>query len=87
MGIASHLNRALQLFPNARRSLMYTPMDVKNKDINQIKQDLLKIAAEYGPCDIVAADIESDTEDEKVIEFIRLCDDISKEYEQSVSAG
>ncbi|ARN57093.1 hypothetical protein [Sedimentisphaera salicampi] len=87
MGIDSDLERARQLFPNARRSLMYTPMDVKNKDINQIKQDLLKIAAEYGPCDIVAADIESDTEDEKVIEFIRLCDDISKEYEQSVSAG
>ncbi|AQQ09681.1 Uroporphyrinogen decarboxylase (URO-D) [Sedimentisphaera cyanobacteriorum] len=87
MGINSDLQLAKKLFPNARRSLMYTPMDVKNKDIKQIREDLLKAASEYGPCDIVAADIESDTEDEKVAEFIRLCDEISRKYEQTVSAG
>ena len=58
---------------------MYTPMELANKPVDQIREDLERIALEYGPCDIVAADIEYGTPDSKVIEFIKICDIITKE--------
>lgn len=81
MGLHSDLVRARQLFPQARRALMYTPMDLAGKDIAEIRQDLARVAADYGPCDIVAADIDADTPDEKVRQFVALCDELSRQYE------
>ena len=81
MGMDSDLNKARGLFPEARRAIMYTPMDVANKMISEIKSDLEYIALNYGPCDIVAADIEDGTPDEKVADFIQLCRDISERTE------
>lgn len=81
MGLQSDLMRARQLFPNVRRALMYTPMDLINKTSDQICGDLERIAAEYGPCDIVLADIEAGTPDNKVLEFAASCRTISQRYE------
>jgi hypothetical protein len=80
MGLESDLVRARKLFPNARRALMYTPMDLANKDMQDIGADLERIAREYAPCDVVVADIEAGTPDEKVIEFVRLCEAVSKKH-------
>ncbi len=80
MGIGSDLSRARKLFPESRRSLMYTPMDLVNKSIAEVRNDLKNIAANYGPCDIVAADIEDGTPDERVIEFIELCAQMSEQF-------
>lgn len=80
MGIDSDLAKTRHLFPETRRSIMYTPMDVANKTPNEIKADLELIALNYGPCDIVAADIEAGTPDRKVHEFIALCQQISEKY-------
>jgi hypothetical protein len=77
MGIESDLSRAKELFPDTRRALMYTPMDLANKPFYEIRNDLELIAEKYGPCDIVAADIEHGTTDHKVSDFIQLCEDIS----------
>ena len=81
MGIDSDLEKARKLFPDIRRSIMYTPMDVANKSRDAIKNDLEKIAREYGPCDIVAADIEYGTPDDKIMEFIEICDILSKKHQ------
>ena len=81
MGMDSDLKKACQLFPETRRAIMYTPMDVANKNPDQIRADLERIANEYGPCDIVAADIEAGTPDGKVLEFIQICDRISRRFE------
>jgi hypothetical protein len=81
MGLQSDLVKARRLFPNVRRALMYTPMDLVNKASEQIRGDLERIAAEYGPCDIVLADIEAGTPDDKVLEFAALCSNISQRYE------
>jgi hypothetical protein len=78
MGMDSDLAMAKELFPEARRAIMYTPMDLACKTYGQIKGDLEKIAAEYGPCDIVAADIEEGTPDDRVIDLIKICEDISE---------
>ncbi len=80
MGKDSDLIKARELFPQTRRSIMYTPMEVAGNSLNAIRDDLERIAKEYGPCDIVAADIEFQTPDSKVIDFIEICNIISKEY-------
>ena len=81
MGMDSDLLKAKSLFSNTRRAIMYTPMDVANKTVEQIKADLKFIADRYGPCDLVAADIEHGTPDEKIISLIGICQDISDIYD------
>lgn len=80
MGLESDLATAKNAFPDARRAIMYTPMEVANKTLAEIRKDLERIAYEYGPCDIVFADIESDTPDERVIQVIELCEQLSAEH-------
>ncbi|MCK9412159.1 MAG: hypothetical protein M0Q53_07650 [Prolixibacteraceae bacterium] len=84
MGIDSDLNKARTLFPLTRRSLMYTPMDLANKPMDVIGKDLEFIAENYGPCDIVVADIEAGTTDSKVIDLIELCNQLSKKFKEDV---
>jgi hypothetical protein len=81
MGISSDMSRARELIPNARRALMYTPMDLANKEWDEVKADIEKIADEYGPCDLVIADIEADTPDEKIHNVLELCKKISSRKE------
>lgn len=80
MGLDSDLPRARRLFPQARRALMYTPMDLAEKDSPQIRQDLERIAADYGPCDVVIADIDAGTPDEKVREAFVHCGELSRRF-------
>ena len=77
MGLDSDLVRARGLFPQARRALMYTPMDLANKEIDEIRADCRRVAQEYGPCDLVVADIEAGTPDARVEELIAICRDCS----------
>jgi hypothetical protein len=81
MGMNSNMARVRQMIPNARRALMYTPMDLANKAWEEVREDIERIARDYGPCDIVAADIEADTPDERVQALIDLCEEISNRKE------
>ena len=77
MGIDSDLAKARALFPHARRALMYTPTDLANKGADQLRADMERIAANYGPCDLVAADIELGTPDDRVQLLLDICREIS----------
>ena len=66
--------------PKARRALMYTPMDVANKPSAVLRADLERIARDYGPCDLVCADIDIDTPDSRVLEIVDLCEMLSLRY-------
>lgn len=77
MGLESDLAAAKAAFPTARRALMYTPMDVKEKTSVQLRTDLERIAREYGPCDLVFADIDLGVPDQRIHELIDLCARIS----------
>jgi uroporphyrinogen-III decarboxylase len=77
MGLDSDLARARRMFPNARRALMYTPTDLVNKPWNSIQEDIETIARNYGPCDVVLADIEAGTPDQRVLEFLKTCAKVS----------
>ena len=83
MGHESDMERARLAFPNARRSIMYTPMDVANKGLDEIHADFTAIAESYGPCDMVLADIEAGTPDERVLAVIDLCREIGEKAEAS----
>ncbi|HEC61743.1 MAG TPA: hypothetical protein ENI27_05755 [bacterium] len=80
MGVESDLGRAKKAFPYARRAVMYTPMDLADRTMDQIRTDLERVALQYGPCDLVVADIESDTPDERVLAFWKLCNQLSRRY-------
>ena len=77
MGLKSDLVKARDLFPAARRSLMYTPMDLANKTPVEIRTDLERLAADYAPCDVVVADIEDGTPDDRVRMLLDACSEIS----------
>lgn len=77
MGLASDLARARQLFPNVRRALMYTPMDLATKAPASIRADLERLARDYAPCDVVVADIEAGTPDRRVRELLEICAELS----------
>ncbi|GMR23859.1 MAG: hypothetical protein BMS9Abin37_2333 [Acidobacteriota bacterium] len=80
MGLESDLVEAKRAFPKARRALMYTPMDVREKPVETIEQDLDRFAREYGPCDLVLADIESGTSDQRILDIFDLCERLSDKY-------
>ena len=82
MSIDSNLGKARSLFPDTRRAIMYTPMDIANKTSDEIGSDLKLIAKHYGPCDIVAADIESGTPDSRIRDFIKLCNQVSEKFQK-----
>jgi hypothetical protein len=81
MGMESDLAAAKDAFPDARRAIMYTPVELTSKPLADIEKDLRHIAREYGPCDLVLADIESGTPDGRVIEVMELCQRLSAEFE------
>lgn len=81
MGLDSDLARARKTFTHARRSLMYRPTDLANKTMETIRTELERVAREYAPCDVVVADIEAETPDERVLAFLELCGQINSRME------
>ncbi len=80
MGLESDLVQARAAFPHARRAVMYTPMDVERKTFEQLASDIDRIAREYGPCDLVFADIDCGVPDQRIHELIDLCEKTSEKY-------
>ena len=73
MGLDSDLERARQLFPDARRNLLYTSMDLKNKSDEELSEDFKRIARDLGPCDLGLPDIEIDVPDARIMFAMDLC--------------
>jgi hypothetical protein len=80
MGLESDLERARDLFPKSRRAIMYRPTELAAKPMREIEAELERICRDFGPCDIVAADIESGTPDARVQEFIVCCARLSESH-------
>ena len=75
MGLESDLERVRRLCPDTRRALMYTPTDLVNKPLDEIRADLVRVRRELSPCDIVMADIDHGTPDERVTAFAKITRD------------
>lgn len=73
MGVTSDLARARRLFPDARRTVLYTSMDLANKSEQQIREDFERIARGLAPCDVGLPDLEADLPDGRVRLAVNLC--------------
>ncbi len=73
MGMLSDLKRAREMFPAARRAVMYAPVKLQDAPIAEIENDMRQIRDELSPCDIVMADIQWTTPDSRVKELLRVC--------------
>lgn len=85
MGIESDLASARELFPGARRAVMYKTTDVREKGLDEFRKNLEHIAALLGPCDLVLADIDVDVPDEKIRSIYALCNEVSEVFEKEGS--
>jgi hypothetical protein len=52
---------------------MYAPTHLANKPWNEIEVDLQRITSEYGPCDLVIADIDVGVPDERILAVVDQC--------------
>jgi len=73
MGIMSDMKKVKKMFPEARRAVMYSPVRLQEASLNEIKKDMEKIYNELSPCDIVMADIQATTSDQRVNELLKIC--------------
>ena len=80
MGLASDFEKARRLFPDTRRTLLYTSMDLANRAKDQISRDLERVAKELAPCDLGLPDIEADVPDERILFAMDLCEKLSEKY-------
>ncbi len=74
MGMVSDMKRVREVFPDARRAVLYPPVELEQKSMDEIKADIQKIYDELAPCDIVMADITDTTPDERVNEFLAVAE-------------
>ena len=73
MGIMSDMKKVKEMFPEARRAVMYSPVRLQDASLDEIKKDMKKIYHELSPCDIVMADIQATTSDKRVNELLEIC--------------
>ena len=73
MGMMSDLKKVRSMFPDARRAVMYSPVTLQDAPLNVIEDDMRRIYAELAPCDIIMADVQAVTPDERVNAIIKIC--------------
>jgi hypothetical protein len=78
MGAETDLVRARELFPDARRAVMIPPTEVAAWSADDRRAELARIADELGPCDVVLADIDAGTPDERIRTAVDICADLSR---------
>jgi hypothetical protein len=77
MGVESDLGRAREMFLHARRAVMVNPDNIEFASDSGLAEFLGRIAEQFGPCDVILADIDRDM-DEALIRFLNTCKQISE---------
>ena len=78
MGMMSDMPRVKKTFPDTNRAVIYRSQMLKKLSLEQIRKDMEKIYRELGPCDLVVADIDPDTPDERVRDLLTICDRLAR---------
>ena len=73
MGIISDMKKIKKMFPEARRAVMYSPVRLQEANLDELRKDMKKIYNDLSPCDIVMADVEVTTSDQKVNQLLKIC--------------
>ncbi|HEB10423.1 MAG TPA: hypothetical protein ENI06_04315 [Spirochaetales bacterium] len=82
MGIMSDLPRVKETFNNTYRAVLYSPVTLQEAGLKEIRRDMEKIYRELAPCDVVMADIQATTPDERVNEFIEISRNLESKEEK-----
>ena len=73
MGIMSDMKKVREMFPDARRAVMYSPARLQALSSEELQSDMQLIYENLSPCDIVAGDITATMPDSRVNELLDLC--------------
>ncbi|MCP4402447.1 MAG: hypothetical protein GY801_34710, partial [bacterium] len=73
MGMMSDMRKARDMFPDARRAVLYSPVKFQDASFDEIRTDMETIYKELAPCDVVMADIQAATPDRRVNELLTIC--------------
>jgi hypothetical protein len=73
MGMESDFVKVKALFPDTRRAVMYWPTRLQDASMEEMKRDLDRVHQELAPCDVVMADIQASTPDQRVNQFLEVC--------------
>ena len=82
MGMMSDMRRVRETFPDTYRAVLYSPVKLQEGSLEEIRRDMEKIYRDLGPCDLVMADIQASTADERVQALLDICADIERKGEQ-----
>lgn len=82
-GFCADLKLAKALFPDTNRAVLYHPISLEEKDTGALEADMRRIASDYGPCDIIMADVAESTPPQKVSLLISIINRLSDEYASS----
>jgi len=78
MGMMSNMRRVRETFPDTYRAVLYSPVKLQEAGPEEIRKDMEKIYSDLGPCDLVMADIQASTPDERVQALLDMCVDIER---------
>ena len=78
MGMDSDMVKVRGTFPDTRRAVLYSPVKLHDAPIEDIRKDMGKIYQELAPCDLVMADIQSITPDNRVNELLEICRELEE---------
>jgi hypothetical protein len=78
-GMQADLPRMRRRFPNTRRAVMYSPVRLEQASRDELRADIERLNRELAPCDLVMADVENTTDDERVRELLALVTDVTGE--------
>ena len=81
-GAQADLARIRRRFPDSRRAVLYSPVDLEEKSEERIEADLTRIAQDYAPCDVVLADVEATAPDDRVSFFLDTAARLSAEFDK-----
>jgi hypothetical protein len=73
MGIMSDLAKVKAAFPDTYLAVLYSPVALQEEAPEKIQRDIERIYRELSPCDIVCADIQATTPDERVKQILEIC--------------
>ena len=73
MGMESDMARVKETFPHARRAVLYSPVKLQEATVEEIASDMTAIYRNLAPCDVVMADIQYSTPDQRVKDLLRIC--------------
>ncbi|MDR7418232.1 MAG: uroporphyrinogen decarboxylase family protein [Armatimonadota bacterium] len=78
MGMASDMKKVRWMFPEPRRAVLYSPVTLHDAALEEIRTDLRRIDDELAPCDVVFADIQADTPDDRVRAALAMCLEVER---------